>query len=63
MQVSSEEAGVLRQLLFSYIRRRLVVAAGLGTLPGKPAEKPAKMKLKREPEAADTPHVVVIPSS
>ena len=49
MQVSCHDAGMLRQLLFSCIRRRLVVAQGLSSPPGKAAkENPAKRKSMAE---------------
>ena len=45
MQVACHNAAALRRLLFSCIRRRLVVAQGLSSPPGKAAkEKPAKRK-------------------
>ena len=49
MQVASCEAVALRQLLFSCIRRRLIVAQGLSSPPGKAAkERPAKRKSMSE---------------
>ena len=49
MQVSDEAADVLRQLLFSNIRRRVVVVRAQGPSPSKAG----KMKLKRGPESAE----------
>lgn len=45
MQVACHDAAALRQLLFSCIRRRLIVAQGLSSPPGKAAkDQPAKRK-------------------
>ena len=49
MQVSDEAASVLRQLLFSNIRRRVVVVRAQGPSPGKAGS----MKLKRGPESSE----------
>ena len=49
MQVSDEAASVLRQLLFSNIRRRVVVVRAQGLSPGKAGS----MKLKRGPESSE----------
>ena len=54
MQVSAEAAGVLRQLLFSNIRRRIVVVRAQGPSPGKVG----KMKLKRGHESSEPAQTV-----
>ena len=49
MQVASRDACALRQLLLSYIRRRLVVAQGMSSPFGKAGkERPAKRKSMSE---------------
>ncbi len=49
VQVARHDSGALRQLLFSYIRRRLIVAQGVSSPPVKAAkERPAKRKSMSE---------------
>ena len=60
VQVDSHDAGVLRQLLFSYIKSRHVVAQGQITASG-PAVK-AKSASKRKSMIEKTPQKVVLGS-
>lgn len=58
VQVDSHDAGVLRQLLFSYIKSRHVVAQGQSNALGSAVK--AKSAFKRKSMTEKTPQKVVL---
>ena len=57
VQIDTYDAGVLRQLLFSYIKSRHIVAQGQSTASGSAVK--AKSALKRKSMTEKTPQKVV----